>query len=213
MPIYHRKKEKIHFIHIPKCAGTSVSSLLINNGWKKEDLVIPEKYKNEIFNSKNTSKHIHRKIWKDININADFTFTTVRNPYDRFYSEVGWVLKGLNIKASDMRSDYSVLIFNKLYNENFKNGNSGIDNNHWRPQSEFVDKSVSVFKIESELEKMIETLQKKGYITKNCTLERHNVGKPDKVLRCLHYSMFKNVHKKFLNYYRDDFFNFSYKVL
>lgn len=79
MPLYKRNKEKIFFIHIPKCGGTSARDVLKQNGWER--IKEPDSLKNS---------HVHmlHKFWKHWPEAKDCSnkFTLVRNPADRLAS-------------------------------------------------------------------------------------------------------------------------------
>jgi|TARA_R110001583_G_scaffold38874_12_gene125236 hypothetical protein len=77
MPLFERDGRKIYFIHIPKCAGSSLKNLLFAEGWS-----LVEEPWNHL--------HIPYSFWKNIEpiVNCDFKFTIVRNPLTRLSSFV-----------------------------------------------------------------------------------------------------------------------------
>lgn len=99
-------KYKFIFIHIPKCAGTSVSTFL-NEGkklsWKEPNYELIHGYcpKRRIFMQHATAdqllemESIPENIWESY-----FKFTFVRNPYDRAISDYNWLKKDQNIKGN-----------------------------------------------------------------------------------------------------------------
>ena len=67
-------KNKCIFIHIPKCAGSSIEKFFVNRDWWFVD---------------RKTKHIHAKTAKKIykeNWDENFTFSYVRNPWDQMVS-------------------------------------------------------------------------------------------------------------------------------
>ena len=74
MPILTRGNEKIHFIHIPKNAGTSIISMLHSEGWIYHD-------------RKNNAKHETREKWETKFLDVSYQFAVVRNPYEKIESK------------------------------------------------------------------------------------------------------------------------------
>lgn len=99
-------KHKCIFIHIPKCAGTTIKYWLFPNenvDWKKTDYNklhgwCPER---KFFMQHATSKQllesnlITQEVW-----DSYFKFTFVRNPWDRAVSDYFWLMNDQKIKDS-----------------------------------------------------------------------------------------------------------------
>jgi len=97
-------KHNFIFIHIPKCGGTSVELALLKNegiqmkNYDQDDLnFLSENQKQKYrigYNYKGTTTQ-HRKIdeYKHNNEKKYFTFTFIRNPWERFLSEYFYILK------------------------------------------------------------------------------------------------------------------------
>lgn len=110
------KDKKIIFIHIPKTAGTSIINVF---GINKVDHIL--------------AKDIKKKQWENY-----FTFTVIRNPFDRLVSHYiyhtkyygkGTIFKYLKI------NEWKNISFEK-YIEIIKNNNDKINN--FRSQYEFI---------------------------------------------------------------------------
>lgn len=98
-------KYKCIFVHIPKCAGTSVNKLLSENtifdyrtpnydflyGWcPKRKLFLQHATVQELLEL----DLISTKIW-----NEYYKFTIIRNPWDRLISSYNWIKNNLSIRG------------------------------------------------------------------------------------------------------------------
>ena len=101
-------KHKFIFIHIPKCGGTSVELALLKNegigtqNFDKDDLNFlsnEQKQKYRIGYDYNGITTQHRKIdqYKNFREKNYFTFTFIRNPWERFLSEYFYLIKKENM--------------------------------------------------------------------------------------------------------------------
>jgi hypothetical protein len=101
-------KHKFIYIHIPKCGGTSVELALLKNegiemkNYMKDDLNFlseEQKQKFRIGYMHNGICTQHRKIdeYKSENQKKYFTFTFIRNPWERFLSEYFYISKALKL--------------------------------------------------------------------------------------------------------------------
>lgn len=126
MSLVISKKNKLIFFHIPKNAGTSVSSALLKNesyyfAWvilskilrkfKKTDNFFFDNIQNQffLFTSHETVKTIENKISKDI-FNNYFKFAIVRNPYSRFVSRYNYMKLTNNLNEKN----FSVFLENHV---------------------------------------------------------------------------------------------------
>tara|TARA_B100001287_G_C22645784_1_gene512626 strand:+ start:430 stop:1074 length:645 start_codon:yes stop_codon:yes gene_type:complete len=137
------EEKKLIFIHIPKCAGTSIENLLIN----RFNLKNHKQFKKYIFTKrigfKFNLRHLTlEEIEKEYSIkNFDqyTVFTIVRNPYDRFISFTNWA------KVPNWRYlpgiSFSPEIWMKIFNIKYPWRYSIIFNflhEHTKPQSSFL---------------------------------------------------------------------------
>lgn len=99
-------EHKLIFIHIPKCAGSSIKNHIfgdIRMDWKTPNYELLYGWcpKRKIHLQHATAKQllemdlIKEEIW-----NEYFKFTIVRNPWDRAYSDYLWIMQDRNIKGS-----------------------------------------------------------------------------------------------------------------
>ena len=134
MVVCHEKK--CIFIHIPKTGGTSIEQFIIENGKNNlqyhgvmnnrslHHLTAFELYKNM---SKNRPHNLYSKY---------YSFSIVRNPYERLLSEYYWTkIPNVGFKAGKSKDHFlkyvKNVVRNKLYFQH-------IDNDHFIPQFNFV---------------------------------------------------------------------------
>lgn len=140
--IFH--KYKCIFIHIPKCAGSSISKFLADGktfAWKSPNYEFLFGWcpKRNIHLQHATVKQlletelITEEIWKSYN-----KFTVVRNPWDRCYSDYLWMQKDTNIKGSFKDFIYKQGPFQAILN--FRE-NMHYRGDHLLKQTDFFDLS------------------------------------------------------------------------
>ena len=107
-------KHKFIFIHIPKCGGTSIEHSLLTTHGIPEDRVIKwnltdeEKQEFRLYYKYGNIDVQHRKIdqYKTENEKKYFTFTFVRNPWERFLSEYFYIKKEKGCGCNDFDENY-----------------------------------------------------------------------------------------------------------
>ena len=104
-------KHKFIFIHIPKCGGTSVEHTLLKSegiDTMKCNLTQDEQQKYRIWYKYKGIDVQHRKIdqYKTENEKKYFTFTFVRNPWERFLSEYFYIKKQKGCECDDFDKNY-----------------------------------------------------------------------------------------------------------
>jgi len=99
-------KHKFIFVHIPKCAGSSIKDHFFDNpnlNWQRPNYEFLYGWcpKRKIHLQHATAEQlletglISKDVW-----NSYFKFTFVRNPWDRAYSDYVWMMKDRNLKGS-----------------------------------------------------------------------------------------------------------------
>jgi len=156
MPVFYKGNKKVLFVHIPKCGGSYIEHLFLNNGFSLE-YIDGGKPGNLNYIRKCSPQHMHADMLDTIFelSKFDFIFTIVRDPIQRVISEAHMRLK--ENKNSNQIDIWIRDTFSKYYENNF------ILDNHIRPQSEFLCEGIKIFKQEdgfgdcfiTELERII----------------------------------------------------------
>ena len=177
-------KEKLIFIHIPKNAGTSISSCF---------------YCNRI---RQPRKHASIKEIKDefpVEYKTYKKFAVVRNPYDRIVSYF-FYLKKLNnyyVRDIDFKAWLNYLVSIKKENIN----NSELKKTF--TQSSWIDNTVNILKFEN-LEK-----EMNNFLKKEIKLPKINKSNHQNFLKYYDKNSLNNVY----NIFKEDFEKFNYKKL
>jgi hypothetical protein len=146
MTLFVKDQISTYHIHIPRTGGRFVTQMLRENNY-------------ELFHCDQSFKiygyipmHMHYPLyeWFD-GVEESIQFTVVRNPYDRFVSS-------LTILA--IKRDYSQEYINNFDSYDFlkewlekENILYHYHNNWFRPQNEFLNEKVSIWKFENKLGK------------------------------------------------------------
>ena len=163
MPIFSKiiegKKHQILFVHIPKSGGTTINEFFKfinyksyfepNKFFKKQLKIPPQHYNYKILDSL-------------LNLNKfSFSFTVVRNPFDKLISSYLWSLKYssvFNKKFYSFEEWFDITLSNFKRNENFMA-------NHIIQQVKFVGPKInSIYKFEVGIDKIILDILKKNNI-------------------------------------------------
>ena len=137
MPIFRFENRILLFVHIPKTGGTSVETMLKDAGG-----VEALRRSAQVPGLPCTPQHFHAEIIGQLVPVSfyDYAFTIVRNPFDRLVSE--FKMRVLDA-GRDLSFDAWVDRILARYSKNpFAN------DNHVRPQTEFLFDNVQIFRFE-----------------------------------------------------------------
>lgn len=207
-------KHKFIFIHIPKCAGSSIKDHFFKGmelDWREPNYEFLYGWcpKRKIHLQHATAKQlletelIREDIW-----NTYFKFTFVRNPWDRAYSDYLWMLEDRKLKGSF--KEY--ITKTGSLEECLKNRNSKtFRGDHLIPQTEFFSEEGK-FKMDfiGRFEHLSEDLKLvKNNINSTSIFDSHE--KKNEKKRS-HYSLFYTSSKKALveKYYAKDIEQLNY---
>lgn len=135
-------QHKVIFIHIPKCAGSSIKDFYFDYpklDWRKPNYELLYGWcpKRKIHLQHATSRQllemnlIDPKIWESY-----YKFTFVRNPYDRSYSDYLWIQQDRNLKDSFRNYIKKEGAFKKVLSDNSIKEYRG---DHLLNQTDFFD--------------------------------------------------------------------------
>lgn len=165
-------KLKAIFIHIPKCGGTSVERFLQDFGFSCESHW-----------HKTHSSFLINKKYKDY-----YTFSFVRNPFDKIVSEYKWFTNSTHkFPIKRVKEFYSGMSF-KSFVKNFLNSNYG-DHFH----------RFSYMQMLKPLEQM-NFIGRFENFQKDFDLVCQNIGIPQGKLP----HTYKTKHKNYIEYYDDE---------
>jgi len=198
MPLFRDYSNKnILFIHIPKTGGASIETWLsqyFTMSLHTIEVPAPLKITPQHLQYSDL-KLILGKIW-------DYAFAIVRNPYERIISEYFYLTQWTYNKFED-RPDFSMWVIESL--NKTKHDPFYLDN-HLRPQYQFVDQEVEIFKFEIGIDTIIKVLSKKFEIKTSYNIPKKNVSKKEKIEFSLEAIEMVN------EFYKKDFELFGYKM-
>jgi hypothetical protein len=143
MPILVRKEKSVLFVHIPKCGGSSFLKEMNQRGWL-ELLSIRGLHAHQLKFMRCSPQHLHADLlYQLINPEAfDHIITLVREPLARFMSEYCWQkIQGMTNLQPKQWIEHTIAAFKK---------NPFVDDNHIRPQSEFILSDAQIYKLEED---------------------------------------------------------------
>lgn len=196
MPIFQKNDLKILFIHIPKTGGTYIYENLRHRGF----IIDPSTYDRKKPRHRNSIQH---QTYNDLNerYNIDsfnIIFSITRNPIDRLISQYNWKKRGRKKNINDwIKQIFNIYI-----------SNNSIEDDHIKPQINFVGDKSLVFKYEDGLSNIMNKLfeQIDGIkLDLNVVINKSNqrVGIDD---------LSPNSIKLIKNFYMEDFHAFNYTV-
>ena len=206
MPIFLNESASVLFVHIPKCAGTSVSNIFRKN-YKRYFVDAGLGDRNFFKLRKCSPQHYHRDILQLILKVEDFdhVFHVIRNPVTRIVSEY--------VMRSNSSSGEGFLSFEDFCRNVFSRykSNPYVLDNHIRPQVEFILPEGEIYYYEDGVRSVYENLSEKvgGLTYRNDPsfyVSHRGVGKitPSDV------EITDNALEEIFNFYRDDIFEFGY---
>lgn len=146
MPIFETPKGKVLFIHIPKTGGSTLSSelRLHHQISMNTDSAWP--------GYRCTPQHLHGGPLTELfqPEALAYVFTVVRHPVDRIRSEYNW-----NQRKRSIKMPFWLWLRTKLVQVRIS---PYLDDNHLRPQEEFLCHNTEVFRLEDGLDKVFQRL-------------------------------------------------------
>lgn len=147
MPFYTKNNKTIFFSHIPKTGGSSVDRYFVRGN-----------YNRTFFGGSNTKSLQHRHtldedlIEEKTKYDIIYEFTVFRNPLERLLSE--FFMRSM-VHKNKTDEDFHKFTLNIL---NQYEINNHINDNHIRPQVEFINLNMDIFKF-NEWDSLIKKLK------------------------------------------------------
>jgi len=204
VPVFSKDNKKILFIHIPKAGGSTIENIFLKSGYAMEYHDHGKKKKNSLNSVRKCSpQHMHRDLINEIFIEESFDliFTIIRNPINRFRSELAFRFKDSENIKEDQISKWVRRTLKKVYpRDNY------IYDNHIRPQNEFIMKSSKVFKLEDGIENILMELNIKYDLNLNLNhIERKLDSSNFKIGNSTQIPLSEECMNLIFDFYKDDF--------
>ena len=212
MPIVRLGSKIAHYIHIPKCGGSSIEEYLSKIDGSKIAFLDKGFASVERPWSNSSPQHIDGSSCERL-FPVDFfdsTFAVVRNPLDRFWSAFNHKrLKTVDIDEGQCPDEF---VQNELQWRAFQRG--WMDN-HFLPQCQFIPHGIhfTYFKLENGLDRV------KTFIDQTLVGDELSIAMPhveqaaaQHSSNVLANSLSVESIERLFSIYADDFFNFDYSV-
>jgi len=175
MPLFSKDNKTILFIHIPKCAGTTIERAFEDAGWDIEFLVEPARKGHRDWSPCNPQHWHYNDLLKNIHskYDIDYEFTVVRNPFQRLLSELHW----RGTATSDLTQAMNTM--GLRYLEYYVNNNYAMDN-HIRPQQQFIGPTTNVFRFE-QIQNVFDMLDRDFGVNQFANHYKTNAYKPETI--------------------------------
>tara|TARA_S200000501_G_scaffold278970_1_gene262895 strand:- start:778 stop:1413 length:636 start_codon:yes stop_codon:yes gene_type:complete len=197
-------KRAFYFIHIPKCAGTTIENLF--EQIKFNTFLAPKDYRAIRQCLKIPPTHFDISLVENIfPLDKLYTFAIVRNPYDRLVSDYNWAITKPNNALFYQKMSFEEFCIHSFV-EYSKDGNAR--DNHIRPQHHFISNNVNkVFKLEDGLDEEIgEVFEDIGVqITKKIVLNKLNASTRPV------FEINQTTKDLIYDFYKEDFKTFGYE--
>jgi hypothetical protein len=149
MSFFVKNQTSTYHIHIPRTGGRFVTQMLVANNYKVYH-TDDDDFEFRIYG--HILMHLHYPLYEYLEgVGAAIQFAVVRNPFDRFVSSLSILSIKRNYSENFIKNfdDYNFLS-NFIEHENML---SHYHNNWFRPQHEFLNKKVKLWKYENKLSK------------------------------------------------------------
>jgi len=175
MPIFYKNRKRVLFVHIPKTAGLSVSHWFIENYWYATNFSVHGSGDTKVLFDKFgihsipvegiqkkgvTPQHMHAEIFSQWGAFSS-AFVIVRHPLTRLLSELKYyyiVHLNNNNHLEDTEKNFIEFSFQYIDRVlNLVKQNPSVQDNHIRPQVDFLAKNLKILKFEDN---WIETIAK-----------------------------------------------------
>ncbi|MGL3827326.1 sulfotransferase family 2 domain-containing protein [Candidatus Pelagibacter communis] len=211
MPLFFTQQKKILYIHIPKNGGLAITGALAKHGYSYLGQKYPEN-NGKVSPAHLTSEEINT-ILKHNNINVDFEFTVVRNPYTKLESEYFYQFGSIfKISEWNIKTFYKFKMFSGFNNFikkelNIANNNLEYKLNHFKPQVKFLTNKTKVYKYENKFKDLKNDLQDYG-INFEIGEKQYTRGRLSKIFKI---KWEKSTIQMVNEFYKDDFETFGYE--
>ena len=210
--IFEKNGRRILFVHVPKAGGTSVRHMLESDGWKSlpNPIVPPSVIIKKELNGPRDSNHQHAKIREGWISSWDYEFAIVRNPYDRILSRAKQQARDLGLQEIEEINFFAWV--DDIFQRVIKEEGPGAEDNHYRPQHQFVSENTKVFRLEDQKGDLLYELRQQNIISDETSLGVYNKSSYKSREYSFCWDRQPLIHKDFLSYYREDFKKFGYKI-
>ncbi len=199
MPLFTNNNSRVLFIHIPKTAGTSVELMLCKYyaiSFHSEGFIPALRVTPQHLQISDIKVMLDSSFW-------DYSFAIVRNPYSRLESEYFYQMDKRSLQFQKY-PDFSNWVLNHI--DRVKKNRFHLDN-HLRPQYEFIDSDVEIFKFEAGIDFIIKELSKKLEFKEPGEIIKTNISNKTEVNWSL------NARTQVNNFYKNDFKFFKYEKI
>lgn len=205
MPIYYNKNKTLLFIHIPKCAGTTIEQILRS----KSELELLHNTGGGVGLDCNP-QHFHREPLESLirNVNEVQSFTVVRNPLLRIISE--YTFSKARFENNRKNKYFSVdVAINNYINSFWKK--PYFSDNHIRPQIEFLLENTDIFRLEDGIDNIVEYINR-TYLNSCSNQILYDNSRKNKSYKDKDLVISLDTIKKVEEFYKYDYLAFGYAL-